>query len=123
MMFLVTDDSRTARNIIKSHISELDIGAYDVFEAEDDESTFEILRTRRVDFILLDWNLSTKMTGLDILKTIRKMEHIKDIPIIMVTSESDKCNVIEALKYGANGFVVKPIDKKSFEEAVRRNIK
>jgi two-component system chemotaxis response regulator CheY len=101
----------------------MDIGPHDIVEAENDEDTFEVLKTRGVDFILLDWNLSTKMTGLDILKTIRKTDKYKNVPIIMVTSESDKCNVIEALKCGANGFVVKPIDKKSFEETVHRNIK
>jgi len=122
MVILVTEDSRPTRNLIKSYINEMDIGPYDVIEAENGEDALVIVQKRTVDFVLLDWNLSTKMTGLDTLKAIRKMDQYKKTPIIMVTSESDKFKVVEALKSGANDYVVKPIDKKSFTEKVTRNI-
>jgi two-component system chemotaxis response regulator CheY len=124
MVFLITEDSRPARNLIKSYIDELELkSAYLVLEAENGEETLYTLQTRSVDFILLDWNLSTKITGLDLLKEIRKMDRYKEVPVIMVSSESDKFNVVESLKCGANGFVVKPIDKKVFMEKVMGCIK
>jgi two-component system chemotaxis response regulator CheY len=123
MVFLLAEDSRQARNLIKSYISEMDIGPYDVFEAENGETSLNLLQTKSIDFVLLDWNLSTEMNGLDVLKAIRKMDKHKNTPVIMVSGESDKFNVVEAIKCGANGFVVKPIDQKGFAEKVIRNIR
>jgi two-component system chemotaxis response regulator CheY len=117
MVFLLADDSRPTRNLLKSYVSELDLDAPpDFLETETAEITLDMVQTRRVDFIFLDWNFNTKMTGLDVLKEIRKIEKYKHLPIIMVTSDSNKANVIVALKLGANDFIVKPIDKKSFAE-------
>jgi two-component system, chemotaxis family, chemotaxis protein CheY len=117
MVFLLADDSRPTRNLLKSYVSELDLDAPpDFIETESPENTLEMVQTRRVDFIFLDWYFNTKMTGLDVLKEIRKIEKFKQLPIIMVTSDSNKANVIVALKLGANDFIVKPIDKKSFAE-------
>jgi len=117
MVFLLADDSRPTRNLLKSYVSELDLDAPpDFIETESPENTLEMVQSRRVDFIFLDWYFNTKMTGLDVLKEIRKIEKFKQLPIIMVTSDSNKANVIVALKLGANDFIVKPIDKKSFAE-------
>jgi len=119
MRFLIVEDSRTTRNLIKNYVGEIDIGREVCFlEAENGETALEMLETNHVDFAFLDWNLSSKMTGLDVLKNIRKQEKFKKMPVIMVTSESDKPNVIESLKCGANDFTVKPIDKNSFAEKV-----
>jgi len=81
------------------------------------------MKTRSVDFVFLDWNLSDKMTGLDVLKEIRKMDAYKEIPVFMVSGESDKINVIVAMKCGAKDFIAKPIDKKTFMEKVLKVIK
>jgi two-component system chemotaxis response regulator CheY len=118
MVFLIVEDSRPARNLIKSYVSEIDIGhrQCDFIEVENGETAWDIIQTRRVEFVFCDWNLSTKMTGLDVLKTIRNDPRFKELPIMMVTSESDKLNVVEALKYGASGFIVKPINKELFME-------
>jgi two-component system chemotaxis response regulator CheY len=117
MVFLLADDSRPTRNLLKSYVSELDLDAPpDFLETESPENTLEMVQNRRVDFIFLDWYFNTKMTGLDVLKEIRNIEKFKQLPIIMVTSDSNKANVIVALKLGANDFIVKPIDKKSFAE-------
>jgi DNA-binding response OmpR family regulator len=121
MTFLVVDDSRPTRNLIKSYLSEINIGQKCFFlEAEDGENALKTMKTGHIDFVLLDWNLSTKMTGLDVLKTIRDMD--KNIPIIMITGESGKSNVIESIKYGANDFTTKPIDKKAFSEKILKAI-
>jgi two-component system chemotaxis response regulator CheY len=122
MVFLVTDDSRTTRNLIKSYIAELGVKHYTILEAQNAEEALFIIQNHGIDFLLLDWNLTTDMTGLDILKQLRKIDRFKKLPIIMVSSESDRLNVVEALKFGANDFVVKPIDKKSFIEKVTKNL-
>ena len=94
----------------------------DFLEVENGEDALKIIQTQHVDFVILDWNLATKMTGLDVLKIIRQMDQFKQLPVVMVTSESDKTNVIISLKIGANDFVVKPIDKKSFAEKILKVI-
>jgi len=119
MTFLIVDDSRPTRNLVKNYITEIKIDKKCVFlEAGDGEATLDILKTKFVDFVILDWNLSTAITGLDILKAIRGTEALKNIPVIMITGDSDKMNVIEAIKNGANDFATKPIDPKSFSEKI-----
>jgi len=121
MTFLIVDDSRPTRNLIKSYLSEINIGQKCFcLEAEDGETALKTMVTGHIDFVLLDWNLSTKMTGLDILKAIRSTN--KNIPIIMITGESGKLNVIESIKYGANDFTSKPIDKKVFSEKILKAV-
>ena len=119
MTFLIVEDSRPTRNLIKNYINEIKLDKNCVFiEAEDGEGALDILKTKYVDFVLLDWHLSTEITGLDILKKIRSTIGWKNMPVIMITGDSDKMNVIEAIKNGANDFASKPIDKKSFCEKV-----
>jgi len=119
MRFLIVEDSRPTRNLIKNYVSELDIGSKANFlEADSGEVAFEMMANNHIDFVFLDWNLSSKITGLDVLKIIRKQEKFKQLPVVMVTSESGKPHVIEALKNGANDFTVKPIDKKAFSGKV-----
>jgi two-component system chemotaxis response regulator CheY len=123
MVFLVADDSRPTRNLIKNYIAEIKTSTPIYFlEAENGEIAFDIIQIEQVDFILCDWNMSTKMTGLDLLKQIRELEKTKNTPFIMVTSESDKSSIIEALKSGANDFVGKPIVQNVFKEKVLKII-
>jgi two-component system chemotaxis response regulator CheY len=117
MVFLIVEDSRPTRNLIKNLIFDTSIGkAGRYFEAESGEDALAILLSYDIDFVFMDWNLTTEMTGLDILKTIRKMDKYKKTPVVLITSENDKFHVIESLKFGANGFIVKPIDQKLFTE-------
>jgi len=119
MTFLIVEDSRPTRNLIKNYINGIKTISKSVFlEAEDGEGALNILKTKYVDFVLLDWHLSTDITGLDILKKIRSTVGLKNMPVIMITCDSDKTNVIEAIKNGANDFASKPIDPKSFCEKV-----
>jgi len=119
MRFLLVEDSRTTRNLIKSYVKEMDLGRPASFiEAENGEVAMEALKNNFIDFVFLDWNLSSLMTGLDVLVEIRKQEKHKQLPVIMVTSEGDKPSVIKAMKCGANDYVVKPIDKKVLTEKV-----
>ncbi|MDR0315289.1 MAG: response regulator [Treponema sp.] len=123
MTFLLAEDSRPARNLIKNYLGELNLGHYlHFFEAESAEIAYDMVKKHHVDFVLVDWNLATSMTGLDLLKEIRKIEKFKELPIVMVTSETDKISVIDALKYGANDFIAKPIIQKQFKEKILRII-
>jgi len=124
MIFLIVEDSRPTRNLIKSYVKDITHNRYDDFlEAENGETALQLLHTQRIDFIFLDLNLSSEMTGLDLLKELRKTDSLKHLPIVMVSSETDKVNVIEALKHGANDFIAKPIDQKAFAERVLKIIK
>jgi two-component system chemotaxis response regulator CheY len=121
MEFLIVDDSRPTRNLVKSYVADMKkIGEPCYFlEAEDGEEALKLLKTRRVDFVLLDWHLSDKeMTGLHILKIIRSTENWKNLPVIMISGDSDKQHVIDSIKNGANDFTTKPIDKKVFSEKI-----
>ena len=117
MIILIVEDSRPTRNLLKSYVTEILPNQHKIFlEAENGEIALEMVQNEHLDLVFLDWILTDKVTGLDVLKKIRDTEKFKQIPIMMVSSHSDKVNVIEALKYGVNDFVAKPIDKKSFSE-------
>ena len=111
---LVVDDSRIMRNIVKNTFTALKIPCQ-YLEAEDGKQAFQLLQTNKVSLIFLDWNMP-KMDGMEFLKKVRAMPDYKDLPIIMVTSESAKYNVIEALQSGATDYIVKPVREKVFME-------
>ena len=77
-------------------------------EAKDGEEALSLLDSQKVDLVLLDWNMP-RLSGIDFLKQVRAMEQYNHLPIIMVTSEAAKFNVIEALKHGATDYITKPI--------------
>jgi two-component system chemotaxis response regulator CheY len=115
---LIVDDSRIMRNTVKGMFSEMQIECAFI-EAGDGENALEQLGMSKVDLILLDWNMP-KLSGIDFLKRVRAMEKYKALPIIMVTSESAKYNVIEALKNGATDYVTKPVNSKIFTEKLAK---
>jgi len=118
---LVVDDSRIMRNIVKNYFSELRISCTYV-EAADGEEALEMLKKFKIDLVLLDWNMP-KLSGLDFLKKVRAMEKYASLPIIMVTSEAARYNVIEALKTGATDYIIKPINGKMFSEKISKIFK
>jgi two-component system chemotaxis response regulator CheY len=111
---LVVDDSRIMRNIVKNTFTELKIPCM-FLEADNGLKAFQLLEANKVDMILLDWNMP-EMDGMQFLKKVRSMPNYKELPIIMVTSESAKYNVVEALQNGATDYIVKPIREKVFME-------
>lgn len=113
---LVVDDSRIMRNIVKNTFTTLNIPC-DFVEAGNGKEALFQLEKNRIDLILLDWNMP-ELSGLDFLKQVRAMEAYKSLPIIMVTSEAARYNVIEALKNGATDYIIKPVNEKSFREKI-----
>ena len=115
---LVVDDSRIMRNIVKNTFSQMKIPCQ-FLEAANGKEALTQLQSQRVDLILLDWNMP-ELSGIDFLKTVRAMEEYKELPIIMVTSESARYNVIEALKTGASDYIIKPVNEKIFAEKLSK---
>ena len=111
---LVVDDSRIMRNIVKNTFAELRIPCH-FLEADNGKKAFQLLETNKIDLVLLDWNMP-EMDGMEFLKKVRVMPNYANLPIIMVTSEAAKYNVVEALQNGATDYIIKPIREKVFME-------
>jgi len=114
---LVVDDFATMRKIIKNILTQ--IGFKDIIEADDGTTALELLKKQKVDLIISDWNMP-KMNGLELLKSVRSDDNLKDIRFIMVTAEAQKENVIEAIKHGVNQYVVKPFTPKTLREKLEK---
>jgi two-component system chemotaxis response regulator CheY len=115
---LVVDDSRIMRNIVKNTFSQLKIPCQ-FLEAGNGKEALQVLQTNQVNLILLDWNMP-ELSGIDFLKIVRSMDKYKELPIIMVTSEAAKYNVIEALDNGVTDYIIKPVSEKNFTEKLSK---
>ncbi len=114
MKILLVDDSATMRRIQKTQLGNL--GITDIVEAGDGEqATAQLESNMPVDVVLLDWNMPV-MDGFTFLKNTRANAAYKDVKIIMCTSESEKSKVVEALKAGANNYIVKPFTPEALKE-------
>jgi len=105
MRILVVDDSATMRRIIKNSLTNL--GYIDLLEAEDGAAAWEIMTKEEIQVLVTDWNMPN-MNGLELVKKVRAESRYTDVPIIMVTTEGGKTEVITALKAGVNNYIVKP---------------
>ncbi len=115
---LVVDDSRIMRNIVKNTFTAMNIPCQFV-EAGTGREALSQLEKQEIHLVLLDWNMP-ELSGLDFLKKIRAMEKYKTLPVIMVTSEAARYNVIEALKNGATDYIIKPVNERSFKEKLSK---
>ncbi|ELX8378943.1 chemotaxis response regulator CheY [Providencia vermicola] len=117
LSFLVVDDFSTMRRIVRNLLKEL--GFNKIEEAEDGIDALEKIRAGHIDFVVADWNMPN-MDGLELLKTIRGDEALKHIPVLMVTAEAKKENIIAAAQAGASGYVVKPFTAAILEEKLNK---
>ncbi|HBG46129.1 MAG TPA: response regulator [Deltaproteobacteria bacterium] len=115
MKILVVDDFSTMRRIIKNILRE--IGYNNVDEADDGTTALEKLRTGKFDFVVTDWNMPN-MPGIDLLKHIRQDDSLKNTPVLMVTAESAKENVVTAVQAGVNNYIVKPFTAAALKERI-----
>ncbi len=115
MKILIVDDSSTMRRIIGNVITQLGFSKDDFDEAEDGLKAWSLLKENNYDIILTDWNMPN-MNGLELVKKIRNEGTHTKTPIIMITTEGGKSEVIEALKSGVNNYIVKPFAAEILKE-------
>jgi len=120
MKFLIVDDFSTMRRIVRNLLKEL--GFNNVEEAEDGVDALNKLRGGGIQFVISDWNMPN-MTGLDLLKNIRADAALKSLPVLMVTAEAKKENIIAAAQAGASGYVVKPFTSATLDEKLNKIFK
>lgn len=116
MNFLVVDDSSTMRRIVCNTLNS--IGYTNVTLAEDGVDALEKMKEQQFDAIMTDWNMP-RMNGLELVRTARAMEAYKYIPIIMITTEGGKREVITAIKEGVNNYIVKPFTSRILKEKLK----
>lgn len=114
MKALVVDDSLTIRRIIIKALGI--VGVADTVEASDGAEAVKLAGEQSFDLILLDWNMP-KMSGIDVLRTLRQGGN--KTPVVMVTTEAEKSRVIEAIKCGANEYLIKPFSPDQLAAKVR----
>jgi two-component system chemotaxis response regulator CheY len=115
MKFLVVDDFSTMRRIVRGLLKE--IGYVNCEEAEDGAVALSMLKQGKYDFVVSDINMPN-MTGFDLLKAIKEDPNLKHLPVLMVTAEARKEDIVLAAQSGAAGYIVKPFTKATLEEKV-----
>jgi len=120
MKFLVVDDFSTMRRIVRNLLKEL--GFNNVDEAEDGVDALARLRGGGFQFVVSDWNMPN-MTGIDLLINIRADAALKNLPVLMVTAEAKKENIIAAAQAGASGYIVKPFTSSTLDEKLSKIFK
>lgn len=117
MKILVVDDFATMRRIIKNLLRE--IGFNNVSEADDGTTALQTLKATSFDFVITDWNMP-KMPGIELLKEIRSDSHLSPLPVLMVTAEARREQIIEAAQAGVNGYIVKPFSAQTLQEKIEK---
>ena len=120
MKFLVVDDFSTMRRIVRGLLKEL--GFLNVDEAEDGVVALARLKSESFDFVVSDWNMPN-MTGIELLRAIRADAALAHLPVLMVTAEAKKENIIAAAQAGASGYVVKPFTAATLDEKLNKIFK
>ncbi len=120
MKFLVVDDFSTMRRIVRNLLKEL--GFNNVDEAEDGVEALAKLRGGGFQFVISDWNMPN-MTGFELLREIRADPALKSLPVLMVTAEARKDNIIAAAQAGASGYVVKPFTAVTLDQKLTKIFK
>lgn len=110
---LIVDDFSTMRRIVKNLLN--DLGYTNTHEADDGKTAWPMLQSGNFDFVVTDWNMPG-MTGIDLLKAIRSDARIGQTPVLMVTAEAQRDQIIEAAKAGVNGYIIKPFTAVTLKE-------
>ena len=117
MKILVVDDFSTMRRIIKNLLK--DLGFTNIQEADDGSTALPMLQQGSFDFVVTDWNMPG-MQGIDLLRAIRDDDSLKHLPVLMVTAEAKKEQIIAAAQAGVNGYVVKPFTAATLKEKLEK---
>jgi two-component system chemotaxis response regulator CheY len=117
MKFLIVDDFSTMRRIVRGLLKEM--GCNNADEAEDGAVALQMLKNQRYDFVVSDINMPN-MNGFDLLKAIKADEKLRHLPVLMVTAEARKEDIVLAAQSGAAGYIVKPFTKATLEEKLMK---
>ena len=117
MKILVVDDFSTMRRIIKNLLK--DLGFTNIQEADDGSTAFPMLQQGDFDFVVTDWNMPG-MQGIDLLRAVRSDDSLKHLPVLMVTAEAKKEQIVAAAQAGVNGYVVKPFTAATLKEKLEK---
>jgi len=117
MKILVVDDFSTMRRIIKNLLR--DLGFTNVQEADDGTTALPMLQAGDFDFLVSDWNMPG-MTGIDLLRAVRADPKLAALPVLLVTAESKREQIVEAAEAGVNGYVVKPFTAGTLQEKISK---
>ncbi len=117
MKILVVDDFSTMRRIIKNLLREL--GLTNVSEADDGNTALPKLRSGDFDLLITDWNMPG-MTGIDLLRAVREDENLAHLPVLMVTAEARRDQIIAAAQAGVNGYIIKPFTAGTLKEKLEK---
>jgi two-component system chemotaxis response regulator CheY len=115
MKILIVDDFSTMRRIVKNLLN--DLGYSNTTEADDGKTAWPLLQAGEFDFVVTDWNMP-EMTGIDLLKNIRGDARLAKLPVLMVTAEAQRDQIIEAAKAGVNGYIIKPFTAVTLKEKI-----
>jgi len=117
MKILIVDDFSTMRRIIKNLLR--DLGFNNTVEADDGNTAFPILKAGGIDFLITDWNMPG-MQGIDLLKAVRASPEMATLPVLMVTAESKREQIVAAAQAGVNGYIVKPFNAATLKEKIEK---
>lgn len=117
MKILIVDDFSTMRRIIKNLLR--DLGYTNTQEADDGQTALPMLQSGGFQFLVTDWNMPG-MQGIDLLKAVRADEQLKDLPVLLVTAEAKREQIVEAAQCGVNGYIVKPFTAQTLEEKINK---
>ncbi len=115
MRILVVDDFSTMRRIVRNLLA--DLGYTNVTEADDGKTAWPLLQAGNFDFVVTDWNMPG-MTGFDLLQAIRGDARIAKTPVLMVTAEAQRDQIVAAAQAGVNGYVIKPFTAQTLKEKI-----
>ncbi|NLO79051.1 MAG: chemotaxis protein CheY [Xanthomonadaceae bacterium] len=117
MKILIVDDFSTMRRIIKNLLREL--GFTNTYEADDGTTALPMLKKGGFDFLITDWNMPG-MTGIELLRAVRADPDLATLPVLMVTAEAKREQIIAAAQAGVNGYIVKPFTANTLKEKIER---
>jgi two-component system chemotaxis response regulator CheY len=116
---LVVDDMATMRRIVSNLLADIGFKKENIKEADDGAAALAYLMKNDVDFVVTDWNMP-QMTGIELLRAIRADDRLKNIPVMMVTAEAKKEQIIEAAQAGVNQYIVKPFNSKTLSQKISK---
>lgn len=119
MKILIVDDFPTMRRIIKNLLN--DLGFNNIVEADDGITALPMLQTGSFDYLITDWNMP-KMSGIDLLKAVRANSKLSSMPVLLVTAEAKRQQIIEAAQAGVNGYIIKPFTAETLKEKLDKAV-